>query len=964
MRLHLLTASLAVLAIAACAPENLAEESAAPAQSAPAEGQEAALAGADLSGPEWAHETSDLPVDDTIVFGQLDNGMRYAIRANDTPSGGASLRMRFDDVGQYPFQDGASKSLGHFLEHMVFNGSENVPEGELVRILEREGLSFGADTNAYTSLVETVYILELPRVDTLDTGLFLFRESADRLLLDPEAIDRERGVIIQESRLRNDPQRRRFRAYYDFLFPGSGVGQAIFEDRELVETATREQFLELYNGFYRPERTLLTVVGDFDVAEVETMVRETFADFSQPGEPAPAPVIVQDAPPSETRAEVFVDPGIQTVVQIAGPALDDPSDDVATVATELEDLRAQIAHRVVNRRLTTLSDAPDAVILGGFSSGGEVYDALNISSIGVLTEPQNWRAALEIAEQELRRALQHGFTQAEIDEQLANIRSALETQAAGADTRESGQIAQSIVNAYSSRDVVMDPRDQLALFNENEDELTAEAILAAFRDQWSDRTPQVFISTAQEIDGGSDAALAAYEDSRATPVEPPADAGAVEFAYTDFGAPGEIVERGELEDLGVTQIRFANNVRLNVKQTDFEADDVQIRVAIAGGTLTQPREPAWLHMLSGAFMDGGLEAHSVDELRGILAGAQISRGFSISADHFALNATTTPRDAERALQLLAAYLTAPGYREDALTRYRRSVQVQYESQTATPIGVFSRDFSRMLFSGDPRFGTPADVEAAVAPGFDALRAWLEPAFASNAMEITIVGDIAVEEAVDLVANTFGALPTRDAEPSVAGGDAVTGPSQSFEAVHQGEADAGLAAAAWPAAPGGDLEEATVLELLAGVMDLKATDKVREEAGAAYFAQAGDATSTEFPNWGAVYMLSDPTPARFEEVLGLYREIAAEARNGEISEDELTRARAPAIENHRQSLEQNGYWRGVLDEAQFDPQSLDNHRRRLELLEAVTIEDLVEAAQRHLSDEAMLTFTVSPANAAP
>jgi len=960
MRHQLFAASALAVILAACAPES--ETSASPDAAAPAAAPAAALAG-DFSGPDWAHDSSDLPVDEAIVYGQLENGMRYAIMANETPSGGASLRMRFDDVGQFPAQVGESKSLGHFLEHMVFNGSENVPEGELVRILEREGLSFGADTNAYVSMIETVYMLEIPRVETLETGLFLFRESADKLLLDPEAIDRERGVIIQEARMRDNPQRQRFREYYEFLFPGSGVGEAVFEDRELVETATRDQFLELYHGFYRPERTMLVVVGDFDVAEIEAMVRETFADFSQPGEAAPAPVIVREPPPSETRARVFVDPGIQTVVQIAAPVIDDPSDDVSTIATSLEDVRAQIGNSALGRRLTTLSDEPDAVILGGFAGGGEVFDALDISSIGVLSEPVNWREAVAVAEQELRRALEHGFTRAELTEQIANIRASLEAQAAAADTRESGQLAQAIVNSYASQDVVVHPRDQLALFEQYEDQLTPESILAAFRAQWTDRAPQVFLSIAEEIEGGDAALLAAYEESRAVPVDPPAEADTAEFAYTDFGAPGEVVSRTENEELGATQLTFANSVRLNVKQTDFEDDEVLIRVAVAGGSLSQPAEPAWLHLLAGAYIDGGLEAHSVDELRRILAGTQISRSFSVSSDHFTLGSSTRPQDMQQALQLLAAYLTAPGYREDALTRYRRGTQIQYDSQVATPLGVFGRDFSRMLYDGDSRFGSPESVEEATAPDFDALRGWVEPAMASGAMEITIVGDIAVDEAVAAVAATFGALPERDAERTVTGREGVTGPSQSETAVHEGEADAGVLAAAWPASSGGDLETSVTLQLLGGVLDLKANDAVREQAGAAYFAQAGAANSREFPNWGAVYVLSDPTPPRFEEVTGIYRAIAAEAREGEISEDELTRARAPLIENLRQNQEQNGYWLGVLDESQADPESVESHRRRLELLEAVTVADLVEAANTYLIDEAMLTFSVGPGDAA-
>ncbi|WP_309646323.1 insulinase family protein, partial [Phenylobacterium sp.] len=161
---------------------------------------------------EWAQARSDLAPDPDIRFGALPNGMRYAIRKQSIPPGQAALRLRFD-AGSLMETD-KQQGIAHFLEHMAFNGSKTVPEGDMIKILERLGLAFGADTNASTDFDETVYKLDLPRTDdeTVDTSLMLLREAAGNLTLDPAAIDRERGVVLSEERARDTPPYRVYKS--------------------------------------------------------------------------------------------------------------------------------------------------------------------------------------------------------------------------------------------------------------------------------------------------------------------------------------------------------------------------------------------------------------------------------------------------------------------------------------------------------------------------------------------------------------------------------------------------------------------------------------------------------------------------------------------------------------------------------------------------------------------------------
>ena len=255
---------------------------------APVAAQDASVAAANtdetaVGTTAWGIPIYDIPADESIRYGILDNGLKFAILNNQTPEQTASVRMGFD-VGWIDEFDN-ELGLAHFIEHMAFNGTTNVPEGEMIKILEREGLAFGADTNASTSFEETQYKLDLPRADPglLDTALMLMRETASEILFDPEAVDRERGVLQSETRTRNNFQIRQYRDYFNFVSPETSFAQRFRAPgtNEIVGSASADTLRGLYDRYYRPDNATLVVVGDFDADLVETAIRERFADWQR-----------------------------------------------------------------------------------------------------------------------------------------------------------------------------------------------------------------------------------------------------------------------------------------------------------------------------------------------------------------------------------------------------------------------------------------------------------------------------------------------------------------------------------------------------------------------------------------------------------------------------------------------------------------------------------------------------------
>ncbi len=451
-------------------------ESAKTVAAAPANPQSAAA-------KAWNFAASDVAVDPNIVFGVLPNGMKYALLKNSTPKDSVVLRMRFD-VGSFAEADD-QRGLAHFLEHMAFNGSKGVPEGEMIKLLERKGLAFGADTNAVTSFDETVYKLDLPNAsdDLIDTGLRLMRETAGELTIDPAAVDRERGIILSERRARDTYQLRSLIDQLDFQMQGMTVASRIpVGTEEVIKNAPAARIRDLYDRYYRPERATLVMVGDFDPAAIEAKIKARFGDWKGRGPAGADPALGTVDYHRAAAADDFIDPAIQDSVNIARfkPFVDEPD----SKAKRARNLAEEVGESIVSRRLAKIALNEDSPILAGYLSDAAGWKVFDQVTVGAVAKEGAWKQALALIEQEQRRAVEHGFTQAEVDEQLANRRTALKNAVAGVTTRRSDALAEALVAAAKGDFVFVRPETAQALFEATAPSLDAVTVSAPSASAW------------------------------------------------------------------------------------------------------------------------------------------------------------------------------------------------------------------------------------------------------------------------------------------------------------------------------------------------------------------------------------------------------------------------------------------------------------------------------------------------
>ena len=908
---------------------------------------------------DWPFRESDLTPDPNVRYGRLANGMRYAIRSNVTPTKTVSVRMRFNVGSLMEAED--QRGLAHFLEHMAFNGSKRVPEGEMTRLLQRHGLSFGAHTNAYTGYDETVYKLDAPNVEeeTLRTTFFLMREVASNVTIAPEAVDRERGVILSEERARNTPSYRAAEARWQALLPRARfTGRSPIGTVDVIRNASAQRLRDLYESYYRPERAFFVVVGDLDVDATEARIHEMFDDW-RPARPDPGDADMGSIA-GGIEAGYFHDPHAPTAVSVA--TLREPLREANTSASVRRSLLRSIGNAVVTRRLETLARAPGSPFHGGQASGGEILDTVDVSAVQLVSQPENWERSLALIEQELRLAIETGFTLAEIGEEIARNRTFFRTAAAQSSTRPSSALADEVVGEFSNWGVDMAPGDELAVFERVAPSITPEAVHQAFRTQWEGLPRRVFLSTNREVDDFPERAKRVLEGSRDHAPVAAAERPAQHFAYTDFGESGVVAERNVIEDLGVTMIRFANNVRLNIKSTTFAADSALVSVHFGGGLLELPTDKPGLGFLVGATTEGGLQAHSADDLKHILAGRNVGVRVGVGASAFSMHGLTTPKDLELQLQLMAAYLVAPGYRDEGLAKFRQGIRAENLTLDGTPSGVAQREVPSLIRSGDQRYGIPSEGEM-LARNFDEVRQALARASQSGAIEIGIVGNVDEVRAIDLVAKTFGALPARsENEPPFTEARRISFPAATPSPMvlrHSGADNRAMAQVFWPTIDDGDARAMRTLELLRGILSLKLIERVRETDGATYSPSTEAFFAHANPGYGYINVSLDLLPEDVDRMFLVLDEIAADLADGKISEDELARARRPIVDQFRNDQENNAYWLSLVTTAQSDPVALSRHRTTEADYQAVTVRDLAAAAQRFLRQDRAYRIAIYP-----
>ena len=905
-----------------------------------------------------------LPPDPAMRFGALPNGMRYVVMRNATPAGQSSFRLRIN-AGSIDETDD-QQGLAHFLEHMAFDGSTHVPNGEMIKILERHGLAFGADTNASTSWEETVYKLDPPKSDedTLDASLMLLRETASELTLDQSAIDKERGVVLSEERLRDTPGYRVLKQNMQFTLQGQLAARRFpIGLVDVIRSATHDQIADFYRKYYRPQRAVLVAVGDFDPDEMVAKIKARFGDWTAKAPPGGEPdrgAALQRHAQTRLVIEAGASEGVY-LTWVSPPNLAPDSK-----ARRRNDVMQALALAVLNRRLDRLVRADDPPFVSAAAYTTDMFHSAKETALQIDAQSGEWRKALEAADQAVRGLVKFGVSANELATEVDAMRASRKANAGGESTRNTPDIAEDIVGTLDTPEVETSPSEDLALFEEDVKGLTPDVINAAAKTLFGGSGPLVMVTSPEPIDDGDDQLAKAFDKIDREPIAPPTTEAGVTWPYDSFGTPGAVAWRDDITDLDTVFVRFSNGVRLTVKPTKFRDDQILVQVRVGGGDLDLPTDRVTTSWAAGTTIpEAGLDQLSVDDIDQVMRSKIVGREFGISDDAFVFSGATRPDDLDIQMQLLAASVAHPGWRPEAFLRQRNAAPQILDQMAATPEGVLNRDLESLLHSGDPRWTIPSR-QAIAAETPDDLKALIAPPLANGPIEVVVIGDTTVEKAIDAVAATFGALPPRPDSPSPSASalnvSFPTATTKPAVLTHKGRPDQAIGLIAWPTDDFlSDTQRARTVSLLGAVMQLRLTEQLRKSESVTYSPSAGAATSTVFPHYGYLEARVELPPAKLDGFFGDVAAIVADLRDQPVSADELQRAALPAFDSLEKRRQTNEYWLNALGGAQTDPRKLTAIRTSEAQLQRVTAGDIQRAARTYLRDDKAWKLEVRPEN---
>ena len=919
-------------------------------------------------GTPWIYEGSDVPRDEEWIFGELPNGLRYAVRKNGVPPDQVSVRVRID-AGSLHEED-SELGYAHLLEHLLFRESRYLGPAEAIPTWQRLGATFGSDTNAETSPTHTVYKLDLPNVNEakLAESMKLLSGMVRSPVLSDANVKAEVPIVLAEKRERGGPGERAGNASREVLFSGQRLAtRTPIGTEETLGAATGDSVSAFYKRWYRPENAVIVAAGDMDPLQLAAEIEKWFGDWQGEGPAVPAPDFGDPVAPAGADPEnpvgevgVVVEPDLPRSFTYAVMRPWRPVQD--TVAYNEGLLRDALAQALINRRLESRARAGGSYLYAQVSQD-DVSRSADMTFVSFAPLTDDWKTALDDIRGVIADALATPPSQEEIDRELAEFEIVFKSQVEQRRVLPGPRLADDIVNAVDIREAVAAPETVLTVFNSMRETITPELVLDHTRALFTGDVIRASYVTPATGEASVEAIRAALGEDIAADAEARVAAQAISFDdLPAVGEPGEVVAQAPIGVLDIEQVEFANGVKAILWANDAEPGRVAVKVRFgAGYRAIDPEDAVYANLGYAALIGSGIGELGQEELDVLATGRKFGFDFQTGDGAFSFYAQTREQDLEEQLYLFAAKLAMPGWDPNPVIRAKAAGKLAYESYGANPNGVLQRDLEYLLSDRDARFRTPTPqmFDAATPEGF---RETWEPLLKQGPVEVLVFGEFDKAATVDALRRTFGALAPRDATPADVLERPVAFPEAGETVVrhHRGDANQAAAVIAWPSGAGVEnLRESRRLEVLVSLFNNRLMEAMREHAGASYSPVVRSEWPSDVNSGGRIAALAQLRPEDVPVFFAEAERIAQELASAPVSEDEYNRVVEPLRQYVSRASTGNLFWLYQLEGATQDPRRIPMLRFLLADYTQTPPTELQALAQKYFGSRAGWRLAVIP-----
>ena len=909
---------------------------------------------------QWPHQTSDLKPDPRLVFRQLDNGFRYVLLQNKEPKDRVILNLLVGTGSLYENEN--ERGLSHFLEHMMFNGSTHYPSGKLVEYFQSIGMNFGGDLNAYTSYDETVYKIILPDSSTerLRDGLTVLSDFARNALLQPEEVDRERGVILSEKRSRDSASYRFMTEHSLKAFAGSRLAdrQPIGTD-EVLNQVNAPLLRHYYDTWYRPDNMILVAVGDFQPSDITQLIAEQFSPLASPLAKHQCPDTGKLLEVQGTKAFYFQDQELGSL-SVSIESFWNISRENDSLAFEKEQLLKILSSRIMQYRLQKIEEQEHPPFAAAGYSAGTVADRIGFGIISARCIDGKWQEALSALQKNLNQALQYGVLDSEVDRVKNEVLAELDAAVATMHTKESSKIATDLIGDLSSNRVSQSPLQEQELFTPIVTSLTAAEINEALRATWKQQMRLISLAGNASLDQkiAEQLIISEYQKNETRPVDSLTAQNLSSFPYLPDPVAVAPVKTELRKDIDSEDLYFANGIVAHLKHTDFEDNSLKIRIDFGSGKKSEPK-PGLAILAEKVVGASGTGRLKISEIAEILSGKSIQTSFKIGDESCVLEGSSLVKDSTVLFQLLHTMLNDAGFRQEGYDRAMQGFDQMYKQIDHDVHGTFSLSVLPFLAGNNPRFGLPPYSTLKTLQLSD-VKDWLQPQFSSGPMEVTLVGQFDNEAIRLQLAQYFGSLGNRTQDEAAT--DSPQFPSgKELRIQIDSEIEKALVTVAWPTADYWDIHQTRRLQILTSIVQDRLRDAIREKLGATYSPSVYHSGSKVYPGFGMMVAQVTVDPGRIEEVEKAIEQTVLQLTENGIDTDMLLRAKEPTLTSIKEAVRTNAYWLySVLALSARHPQQQQWPATILNDYMAITTEDISRLATTYLRPERAAKAIITPA----
>ena len=891
-----------------------------------------------------------IPVDNAVRIGKLPNGLTYYIRHNDYPEHRVNFYIA-QRVGSIQEEE-SQRGLAHFLEHMAFNGSDNYPGDKLLEYMRSIGVEFGRDLNAYTSIAETVYNIDnVPskNIAALDSCLLVLKDWSNGLTLATEEIDKERGVIENEWRLRSSPMQRMMERNLETIYPGSKYGRRMpIGTMEVVKNFKPEVLRQYYHKWYRPDNQAIIVVGDIDVDRTEQKIKEMFSGIKLA--PNAAPVVAEPVP-DNNEAIIVVDKDKEqqfNIVQIMFKHDDVPDSMKTSLAYMVQQYALNLSLQMLNARLAEVGQNPECPYLQAYVSDGDYIYAKSKDAFAVvcIPKPGQTEAAISAAVREVMRATMFGFTPTEFVRAKSEYMSQLEKVYTNRNKRENGVYCELYTRNFIDNEPIPSIEDEYAIMQQISPMIPVEAINEVMKELVSvTDTNLVVMSFNTEKEGTvyptAESIKKAIDTVHGEKLTAWVDNVKQEPLIAKMPAKGKITGEKENKTLGYKELTLSNGARVLLKKTDFKDDEVIIDATSKGGSsLLGDEDIVNAKVFDMAIGASGLGNFSNTELEKALAGKQANANLQLFNLHEGLSGSSTPKDLETLFQLTYLYFTDVRKDEKSFAQLMTTLETMLKNQALSPDAAFSDSLMSTLYCHNPRYAT-LKLEDLKKVNYDRiLQIAKERTADAGDFTFTIVGNFDEATIRPLIEQYRASLPAKGKKENWKKVSTYAKGNAENKFTRKMETPKANAYMYWyNLTTPYSLENAVAASAAGQVLEMIYLKKIREDAGAAYSAGAtGMASLGGDTPFTALVGICPMDPEKSDMAIKIMEEEAKKLCTT-VDADMLNKVKELMLKRADENAKTNSYWVSTINN--LDEYGVDTYTNYKNVVNALTPEKVAK-----------------------